>query len=294
MVFDLQDLDSPELLTIFNAPVGSADHNLYVLGDRVYQANYASGLRILDISRIAEGELRQAAYFDIYPETDDAQFNGAWSVYPYFASGTIVVSGIEGGLFVVRPTATTSLNLTRFDVTVDEGAADVTWVVERNSGAPITLQRRHEGGPFVTVATLDPTAAPEYHVEGLSPGRHQFRLVQLGADGRIQVSDAAEATVTAPENFRVSRLFPGQRQGTTALALTVAEPQQVRLDVVDGSGRRVKTVFDGMVEGGMAEAFEVFGEGLPSDAYTLRITGESFEHELALSSFDTSANRPGP
>ena len=31
-------------------------------------------------------------------------FNGAWSNYPFFASGTVViVSGIEQGLFVLRP-----------------------------------------------------------------------------------------------------------------------------------------------------------------------------------------------
>ncbi|HLT45886.1 MAG TPA: choice-of-anchor B family protein [Rubricoccaceae bacterium] len=289
MAFDLEDLDSPELLTIFEAPVGSADHNLYVLGDRVYQANYASGLRVLDISGIEAGQIRQVAFFDIYPETDDAQFNGAWSVYPYFASGSIVVSGIEGGLFVVRPTATTSLNLSRFDVTVEEGAADVTWVVERNSGEPLTLQRSHEGGPFLTVATLPATAAPEYHVEGLSPGRHAFRLVQLGADGRIQVSAAAEAVVAAPENFRVSQPYPGERGGTLRVAVTVAEGQQIRLDVVDGDGRRVKTVFDGTLDAGTAEAFEVFGEGLPSDTYTLQVTGETFAHEVALAAFDTSA-----
>src|SRR5690606_27088406 len=134
------------------------------------------------------------------PETDAAQFNGAWSVYPYFASGTVVISGIEGGLFVVRPTAASALPLTRFDVMAEEGAAFVTWVVDRNSGAPLSLQRRHEDGPYRTVAEISATAAPEYRVESLSPGRHQLRLVQLGANGRIQVSEPAEVTIAAPEN----------------------------------------------------------------------------------------------
>ncbi|WP_345405263.1 proprotein convertase P-domain-containing protein, partial [Haloechinothrix salitolerans] len=43
------------------------------------------------------------AYFDIYPSGNAAEFNGAWSVYPYFDSGTVIISGIEQGLVVVKP-----------------------------------------------------------------------------------------------------------------------------------------------------------------------------------------------
>lgn len=38
------------------------------------------------------------------------EFNGAWSVYPFFDSGTVIVSGIEQGLFVLKPTRRASLN----------------------------------------------------------------------------------------------------------------------------------------------------------------------------------------
>ncbi|MCA9294836.1 MAG: hypothetical protein KDA20_13595, partial [Phycisphaerales bacterium] len=34
------------------------------------------------------------------PEDDAITFNGLWSVYPYFASGTIIGSDRERGLFV--------------------------------------------------------------------------------------------------------------------------------------------------------------------------------------------------
>ena len=292
MVFDLADLDAPELLEIYNAPVGSADHNLYVVGDRVYQANYTSGLRILDASRIAEGELSQAGFFDIYPETDDAAFNGAWSVYPYFESGTIVVSGIEGGLFVLRPTATTSLSLSRFEAEADEGSAFVHWVAERISGEPYLLQHRTDGQPYRTAAVVDATGRPEYRVEGMAPGRHEFRIVQLGGDGRIQVSETTELTIAAPENFRLSNLYPNGHRGTAQVALTVAQSQQVRLALVDADGRPVKTVYDGPVEQGEARLFEVYGPGLPAGTYALQVTGETFEDTVELGGVSTSENRP--
>jgi hypothetical protein len=68
-----------------------------VKGGFVYQANYRAGLRILKPPR------REVAYFDIYPSNDNASFNGAWGNYPFFDSGLVVVSGIEQGLFILRP-----------------------------------------------------------------------------------------------------------------------------------------------------------------------------------------------
>jgi choice-of-anchor B domain-containing protein len=102
-VFDVSDLDAPVLAGVHEASTPAIDHNLYVRGDKAYQANYRAGLRILDLRRVADARLREVAFFDIYPPDDAAEFNAAWSSYPYFDSGTVVVSGIEQGLFVLRP-----------------------------------------------------------------------------------------------------------------------------------------------------------------------------------------------
>ena len=40
-----------------------------------------AGLRIADVSNIANGIIEEAAYFDVYPQNDEAQFNGTWSNY---------------------------------------------------------------------------------------------------------------------------------------------------------------------------------------------------------------------
>ncbi|SDG66456.1 choice-of-anchor B domain-containing protein [Lentzea fradiae] len=102
-VWDLQSLANPVHIGTYTSPATAIDHNQYIKGRYSYQANYQAGLRILDVSGVASGQLTEAGFFDIYPSGDAARFNGAWSNYPYFASGIVVISGIEQGLVVVRP-----------------------------------------------------------------------------------------------------------------------------------------------------------------------------------------------
>ncbi|NNE32945.1 MAG: choice-of-anchor B family protein, partial [Winogradskyella sp.] len=76
----------------------------YVLGNEYYLANYRAGLRILDISNISAStnSMTETHFLDTFPTSNSANFNGTWSVYPYFPSENIIISDIEGGLFVVR------------------------------------------------------------------------------------------------------------------------------------------------------------------------------------------------
>jgi len=99
-IWDVSDLENPTLMGNYTATTSSTDHNQYVKGNYVYQANYSAGLRILRIDQIASAQLTEVAYFDSTPSSG----SGAWSVYPYFASGTVIVSDIDRGLFVLRPT----------------------------------------------------------------------------------------------------------------------------------------------------------------------------------------------
>ena len=78
------------------------DHNLYIKGNLVFEANYRAGLQVLRIDNIDTASMTQVAHFDIYPSSNSNSYNGAWSSYPYLPSGNIIVSGIEQGLFVLQ------------------------------------------------------------------------------------------------------------------------------------------------------------------------------------------------
>ncbi len=101
-IWSVSDLTAPSLIDKHTAVTPAIDHNLYIHNGLVYQANYRAGLRILNTNDITNGKLNEIGYFDIYPSSDSANFNGAWSVYPFFPSGNIIVSGIEQGLFVLE------------------------------------------------------------------------------------------------------------------------------------------------------------------------------------------------
>ncbi len=100
-VFDVSDLDVPMYVFAYEAATVSTDHNLYILGDRVFEANYSSGLRVLEFGNLALAELTEIAFFDTFPFNNATNFSGAWSVYPYLPSGTIIVSDGTNGLFVL-------------------------------------------------------------------------------------------------------------------------------------------------------------------------------------------------
>jgi choice-of-anchor B domain-containing protein len=102
-IWDIADLDRPAVIGAHVADTPAIDHNLYVRGNFVFEANYRAGLRIFRLDGIARGRLEPVAFFDVYPPDDAPSFNGAWSAYPFFPSGVVAVSGIEQGLFILEP-----------------------------------------------------------------------------------------------------------------------------------------------------------------------------------------------
>jgi choice-of-anchor B domain-containing protein len=104
LIWDVQDLEEPVLIGEHFSESTAIDHNQYVSGNLLFQANYAAGLRMLSLSEVADGELSEIGFFDVYPEDDAPVFtNGSWSTYPYFKSGCIVVTSRLDGIFIVRP-----------------------------------------------------------------------------------------------------------------------------------------------------------------------------------------------
>lgn len=80
---------------------GAIPHNTYWLHDNVVQSYYTYGVSIYDATY--PNNMVEVGSYDTSPFSGDG-FNGAWGVYPFFDSGLLIISDIEGGLFVLDPT----------------------------------------------------------------------------------------------------------------------------------------------------------------------------------------------
>ena len=188
-LWDVSDLDSPNFIGTHVSTTRAIDHNQYVAGKYVYQSNYEAGLRILDVTDIANGNLTEVAFFDLVPDSDSpTSLYGTWSNYPFFDSGIVIVSERRRGLFVLRPNLVDSmqpkvaratvdgatLTLTygealdesstpatdAFSVTVDGAVRSVSDISVSGGTVALTLASAATRGQEVTVAYTEPETSP--------------------------------------------------------------------------------------------------------------------------------------
>ena len=164
-VLDVADLDAPRVRFVHTADTAFIDHNQYVNGAFLYQANYAGGLRILDISNaeLDGGNLTEVAHFDLVPSKQGNSWDGAWNVYPFLASGRVVVNEMNSGMAIVKPSGL--LVETRSRRVTARSADDVCPnLFQERSCAAATEPTPAEPTPAPTPAPTplpgDPTAAP--------------------------------------------------------------------------------------------------------------------------------------
>ncbi len=198
LIFDVSDLDSPEFMAPHLSEYPSIDHNLYVRGNAVYEANYRIGLRVLDASDIGKGEMKEIAFFDTFPADNSNQFGGAWSTYPYFASGTVLISDMQSGLFIVRPERAEPLALASFTAFPWNGGVDLSWTVAPELGASQFVVEREQNGSWATAGTVQASSDRtmyRFRAGSLAEGNHTFRVRALDMDGLTSFSAPVTASL---------------------------------------------------------------------------------------------------
>lgn len=100
LTIHIDDFKHPQVKAAWEGSTSAIEHNGYVVGTKLYVSSYTRGLSILDVKNPTKP--REIAFFDTYPENDQAEFGGAWGVYPYLPSGNILISDINRGLFILK------------------------------------------------------------------------------------------------------------------------------------------------------------------------------------------------
>ena len=134
-----------------------------------------------------------------------------------------------------------------------------------------------EGG-----GTTDTPQTYTYTVSNLEPGRHDFRLKQIDFDGTFAYSDVVSVYIGSNQRYTLSEAFPNPFNPQTTFTLSVAQSQLVTIGVYDMLGRRVLSVFDGLLESEQTHRFVIDGSSLSSGTYMYRVQGESFSTSKQL------------
>ncbi|GJM19306.1 MAG: hypothetical protein DHS20C14_15190 [Phycisphaeraceae bacterium] len=202
-IFDVSNLDNPVLVGTFSTGLPSIDHNLYIRDGYIYMANYRTGLRVFDANTDPLNPT-EVAWFDTFPGSDSASFNGAWSNYPFFPSGNVIVSDIERGLFVLQIDV---LDLERLDLSAETTPE----MISPNGGDVATI------GVTEVNLTVDASSVEMIFDDGSgpvtvsgsagAPGEYDFVFPTAdcgGATYYFNVSDTLGETFTLPATAPVA------------------------------------------------------------------------------------------
>lgn len=197
---------------------GSIVHNTHVLN-----ANYAvtswyrDGFVITDITR--PNNLINVGYYDSYPAGSGNGFDGAWGVYPFLPSGTIVVSNIDEGLFVFSPTYVRACYL--------EGM-----VTDSACGTPLT-------GVTITISTVNVTdqtnLTGSYATGTPIPGSYTVTFSKPGYQNRVFNNVNFAAGVVTNLNVQMSAPNAFTLNGNVSNAISSSNMPNIPVVIMNAS-----------------------------------------------------------
>jgi choice-of-anchor B domain-containing protein len=128
-------------------------HNVFVKDTLAIMSYYTAGIRVVDISDpLSPVEL---GGYDTRPGQENAAYTGAWSVYPFFPSGKIIIGDMGNGMFVVDMNTAAPRPPSGFNAYSDYATPTstlLTWTdpVTTVAGGPLTLSeiRLYRNGTF--------------------------------------------------------------------------------------------------------------------------------------------------
>ncbi len=232
---NLDDLRNPFIVTSYQGPNTTTDHNGYTKGNLYYVSHYRRGVVVFDVSN--PSQLREVGHFDTFlsPGSNSAGTDGAWGVYPFLPSGTIVVSDISNGLFVLRDrTASLALSAGRIgfalsSVAVGEAAVSAQVRVQRVAGTA--------GAVSVQFATADgsATAGSDYTATSgtLSWADGDF------SDRTVTIALVNDTQVETAETFQLALSAPtggATIDGATSLTVSIQDNDAVAPAARGGGG----------------------------------------------------------
>lgn len=160
---DIQLLDEFRPLASINT--GVVPHNVHVLNDYLIISHYSDGVVIVDAS-VPENLIEVGNY------DTSSSGSGAWGAYPFLSSGTILVSDINDGCFILTPTYVRAARL-HGKVTDSNTGSDLNGVLVSIDASQVNMEVTGFNGDYktgiATAGTYDATFSRSgYHTQTIS------------------------------------------------------------------------------------------------------------------------------
>ncbi|HZY09821.1 MAG TPA: choice-of-anchor B family protein, partial [Bacteroidota bacterium] len=97
-IWDLRNPPSFPKVAEYQGDPTATVHNVFVKGNLAFMSYYTAGLRIVDISDPTQPI--EVGGYDTYPGTGGG-YTGAWSTYPFFPSGKVIIGDMVSGMYLV-------------------------------------------------------------------------------------------------------------------------------------------------------------------------------------------------
>ncbi len=245
-IYDISNRTAPIQIATWTSDPAKSIHNAFVKGSYIYIAYYTDGFRVLDISNPYTPI--EVAFYKTYSNPNPTTlWAGAWGAYPYYASGKVVVSDMNTGLYV-------------FDVNEKKGGR-ITGIVRDAatqqvlSGVEVLVEEM--GRKYTTDATGK-------FLYGSAEGKHTIKFSKSGYITKIEtvytkpaLLDTFNVTLTSgtgtfvienqnsiPQKFELLQNFPNPFNPNTKISLSLAEGNFTTLRVYNSLGQQVATLID--------------------------------------------------
>lgn len=219
------------------------------------------------------------------PGSDDALMTPKLHAREQFYAPGSVTCGIFADMGWARGAAcqvTLPVVLVAFDARVDGGALVLAWETASETdmaGFEVQLREGEAWTPIGFVASRGAGhhgAQYTHRTDALGPGRYTLRLRQVGRDGYDDFSHEIDVHVPLTTPYLVEAPYPDPFADRTALDVTVASAQRVRVDVYDLLGRRVAALLDEPLAAEATRNVTLDGAALAPGTYLVVVTGETF------------------
>ncbi len=287
-VWDLQDRSTWDLVvSSWQMPESTPIHNVFVKGNYAHISYYKDGYVVLDISDPTNPQL--AGWYDTYP-SPSGTYEGAWGCYPFFPSGTVIISDINTGLYVFDFLLdnNTPVELNSFTFTVNSSSITLNWsTATETNNRGFELERSLDNIKWNKIAFIEgkgnSSVPVDYSFTDKFPlqGKSYYKLVQTDFNGDHKSYSSVEVNYSGPQQYSLKQNYPNPFNPSTKIEFSIPQSGNVNISVFNMLGQKVKELINkNLNAGNHSVTFDA--KTLSSGIYIARINSGGFTKNIKM------------